>query len=57
MTTKKERKVKKKNMLLSDGIRHVGDGLLEVSPERLQGILAAEDIGDIFDVESSPFAR
>lgn len=39
------------------GIRHVGDGLLEVSPERLQGILAAEDIGDIFDVESSPFAR
>lgn len=45
-------------MLLSeDGIRHVGDGILEVSPERLQGILAAEDIGDIFDVETSPFAR
>ncbi|XP_059618047.1 death-associated protein kinase related [Phlebotomus argentipes] len=44
-------------MQISDGIRHVGDGWLEVTEERLQGLIVHEDINDVYDVEQTPFAR
>lgn len=43
--------------MLSEGIRPIGDGLLEVAAERLQGLLVTEDINEIYDVEQTPFAR
>lgn len=44
-------------MMLSDGIRHIGDGLLEVTEERLKGFLMSQDIDEIYDIEQTPFAR
>lgn len=44
-------------IMLSQGIRPIGDGLLEVAAERLQGLLVREDINEIYDVEQTPFAR
>ncbi|GAB0091261.1 hypothetical protein DMENIID0001_060790 [Sergentomyia squamirostris] len=44
-------------MQISDGIRHVGDGWLEVTEERLQGLIVHDDINEIYDVEQTPFAR
>lgn len=40
-----------------DGIRHIGDGLLEVSGDLLEQFLAPGDINDLYDVEQTPFAR
>lgn len=46
------------NMALQlEGIRHIGDGLLEVGKERLKEFLADGDINDLYDVEQTPFAR
>lgn len=44
-------------MLMSDGIRHIGDGLLEVSEERLKGFLTPQDIDEVYEIEQAPFAR
>lgn len=43
--------------MFSDGIRPIGDGLLEVSKERLDDLLVSQDINEIYDVEQTPFAR
>ena len=43
--------------MLAEGIRPIGDGLLEVAPERLQGLLVRDDINEVYDVEQAPFAR
>lgn len=40
-----------------EGIRHIGDGLLEVSGDLLKQFLAPGDINDLYDVEQTPFAR
>lgn len=40
-----------------DGIRHIGDGLLEVAEERLKEFLVEGSISDLYDVEQTPFAR
>lgn len=39
------------------GIRHIGDGLLEVGEERLKEFLVEGSINDLYDVEQTPFAR
>uniref|UniRef100_A0A1L8DKQ5 non-specific serine/threonine protein kinase n=1 Tax=Nyssomyia neivai TaxID=330878 RepID=A0A1L8DKQ5_9DIPT len=44
-------------MQISDGIRHIGDGRMEVAEERLQGLIVNENINEIYDVEQTPFAR
>lgn len=43
--------------MLMEGIRHIGDGLLEVADDRLKEFLADGDINDLYDVEQTPFAR
>lgn len=43
--------------MLADGIRQIGDGLLEVAADRLQGIIVQADINEIYEVEQTPFAR
>lgn len=43
--------------MLADGIRQIGDGLLEVAADRLQGLIAQTDINEIYEVEQTPFAR
>ena len=40
-----------------EGIRHIGDGLLEVGEERLKEFLVEGSINDLYDVEQTPFAR
>lgn len=40
-----------------EGIRHIGDGLLEVAAERLKEFLVEGSISDLYDVEQTPFAR
>lgn len=44
-------------MMQVEGIRHIGDGLLEVGEDRLKEFLAPGDINDLYDVEQTPFAR
>lgn len=41
----------------ANGIRPIGDGLLEVSAESLKDLIVQEDINEIYDVEQTPFAR
>lgn len=43
--------------MLAEGIRQIGDGLLEVAADRLQGLIAQTDINEIYEVEQTPFAR
>ncbi|XP_030381427.1 death-associated protein kinase related [Scaptodrosophila lebanonensis] len=44
-------------MFTEEGIFSIGDGLLDVEPERLKGLVVANDINEIYDVEQAPFAR
>lgn len=44
-------------IMLAEGIRQIGDGLLEVAAERLKGLLVQADINEIYEVEQTPFAR
>lgn len=41
----------------ANGVRPIGDGLLEVSDASLNNLIASGDIDDIYDVEQTPFAR
>lgn len=41
----------------ANGIRSIGDGLLEVAEESLKDLIVQEDINEIYDVEQTPFAR
>lgn len=43
--------------MLSDGIRPIGDGLLDVEEERLRALLVPQDINEVYEVEQTPFAR
>lgn len=43
--------------MLAEGIRQIGDGLLEVAAERLKGLIVQADINEIYEVEQTPFAR
>lgn len=44
-------------MLMSDGIRHIGDGMLEVTEECLKSFLTPQDIDEVYEIEQTPFAR
>lgn len=41
----------------ANGIRPIGDGLLEVAEDSLKNLIVQEDINEIYDVEQTPFAR
>lgn len=41
----------------SNGIRPIGDGLLEVTEASLKNLIVQGDINSIYDVEQTPFAR
>lgn len=41
----------------TNGIRPIGDGLLEVTEASLNNLIVQGDINDIYDVEHTPFAR
>ncbi|XP_055297742.1 death-associated protein kinase related [Sitodiplosis mosellana] len=41
----------------ANGVRPIGDGLLEVSDASLSKLIASGDINEIYDVEHTPFAR
>lgn len=44
--------------MVAEGIRQIGDGLLEVAAERLEALLVSGvDINEVYDVEQTPFAR
>lgn len=41
----------------ANGVRPIGDGLLEVSEASLNKLIASDDINESYDVEQTPFAR
>lgn len=41
----------------ANGVRPIGDGLLEVSETSLSKLIASGEINEIYDVEQTPFAR
>lgn len=41
----------------TNGVRPIGDGLLEVSDASLSNLIANGDINESYDVEHTPFAR
>lgn len=41
----------------ANGVRPIGDGLLEVSEASLNKLIASDDINESYDVEHAPFAR
>lgn len=41
----------------TNGIRPIGDGLLEVTEASLKNLIVQGDINEIYDVEQTPFAR
>lgn len=40
-----------------NGVRSIGDGLLEVSDVNIQKLIEPENINEVYDVEQDPFAR
>lgn len=41
----------------ANGIRIVGDGLLDVTDVTIQSLRVQATIGELYDVEQDPFAR